>query len=165
MSDLYTQLHEGIVGVHRAIRDAFSPVAAGSKTSLDVLVPQARGAASFLLAHHEMENTCLFPGLRKYGRLRSSDAAFLDTCDREHHELHTICERLISAITAPHPDASVIASLASETVVLLDAHTRHEETGLTAENLQQMIDETSFATLCRELEDQRAKNQARVGSS
>lgn len=165
MSDLYTQHHEGLVGVHRAILDAFSPIVSGAKTPLDVLVPQARGAASFLLAHHEMESTGLFPGLRKYGRLRTSDAAFLEARDREHHELHAVCDRLMAAATAPHPDASVIAGLARETLALLEPHTRQEEAGLAAENLRQMIDAASFAELGRELEAMRAKVTARLASS
>jgi hypothetical protein len=165
MTDPYTLQHEGLVGVHRALADAFAPIVAGATTPLDVLVPQARGAASFLLAHHDMESKGLFPGLRRYGRLRSSDVSFLDACDREHHALHELCDRLLAAAAAPHPSAATIAGLARDTLAVLAPHTREEEAGLAPANLRLMIDVPGLTELGHELEAMRARALAKLAAS
>jgi hypothetical protein len=165
MTDLFAAQYEGLVGVHRALADSFAPIVAGARTPLGVLVPQARGAASFLLAHHEMESSGLFPGLRRHGHLRSTDVAFLDSCDREHHALHALCDHLLAAVAAPHPSASTIASLARDTLAVLTPHTREEETGLAPDRLRLMIDEAGLADLGRELEVMRDRMLAKLAAS
>ena len=162
MTDPFAAQHDGLVTVHRAITDAFAPIVAGIKTPLDVLVEQTRGAASFLLAHHNMESHGLFPGLRRYGRLRSADVAFLDGCDRDHHELHTLCEQLLATAAAPHPTAIALTGLARDTLALLQSHTREEEVGLAPDRLRLMIDEVGLVELGRELEAMRARLLAQL---
>src|SRR5690606_28163546 len=98
MSDLYVLQFEGLVTVHRALDDAFAAVAAAPPAGV---VPAARAAGGFLLGHHAAESDILFPGLRRAGRLRSTDASALDARDREHHDLHALCERLLAASAAP----------------------------------------------------------------
>lgn len=165
MIDLNAAHHEGLVGVHRALADAFAPLVAGTNPPLDVLVPQARGAASFLLAHHHMESDGLFPGLRRHGHLRSADLAFLDGCDREHAALHTLCDQLIAAATAPHPSAATIKSLARDTLAVLTPHTREEEAGLAPDRLRQMIELPALTELGHELDAMRARVQAKLAAS
>jgi hypothetical protein len=164
MIDIYAAQHEGLVGVHRALADAFAPIVDGIRTPLDVLIPQTRGAASFLLAHHEMESTGLFPGLRRHGHLRSTDVAFLDGCDREHHTLHALCEQLIAATGASHPSAATIANLARETMAVLTPHTREEEAGLAPDRLRLMIDEAGLTALGHELEAMRTRMLAKLSA-
>lgn len=162
MTDVYEAHHAGLVGVHRALADAFAPLVAGAHTPLEILVPQARGATSFLLAHHEMESKGLFPGLRRYGKLRSADVAFLDACDREHQALHALCDHLFAAVTALHPVATTITNLARDIMAVLAPHTREEETVLTPERLRLVITEPDFAELGRELEAMRAQLLAKL---
>jgi hypothetical protein len=164
MTDLYTAQHEGLVTIHRAIFDAFAPVIAGTTSSLETLIPQARDAAGFLLGHHEMESTTLFPGLRKHGRLRSTDVAFLDARDRDHEALHHLCEALIATTSALHPHAATLAAQARDLVAILEPHTREEELGLAPARLREMIDERGLIELGRDLEAKRAAVLARIAA-
>lgn len=161
MTDLYIAQYEGLVMVHRALADAFTPLAAGATTALETLIPAARGAAGFLLGHHHMESTILFPHLRRHGRLRSTDVGFLDARDREHHDIHALCEALNTTCGALHPHSATIAKQAGDLMSLLVPHTREEEQGLAPERLRLMIDEEGLAELQRELEVARAEAVAR----
>src|SRR5688572_22239093 len=127
MTDLYIAQHEGLVMVHRALADAFAPIIAGATTPLETLIPAARGAAGFLMGHHHMESTFLFAGLRRHGRLRSADVGFLDARDKEHHDIHSLCESLMSTCGALHPHSATIAREARELMEILLPHTREEE--------------------------------------
>ncbi len=164
MNDLYTVQHEGLVAIHRAILDEFAPVVAGATTPLSTLIPQARGAGGFLLGHHEMESSVLFPGLRRYGRLRSTDVAFLDARDRDHETLHHLCESLLATTSALHPHAATLAAQARDIIALLEPHTREEEAGLAPARLREMIDERGLAELNRDLEAKRVAVQARLAA-
>lgn len=148
MSDLYVLQFEGLVTIHRAIDDAFGAVA---EAPLDAVVPAARGAAGFLLAHHDAESKILFPGLRRAGRMRSTDASALDARDREHHELHALCERLLAASAVPD-----VVALVRETRDRLRAHVAEEERTLAADRLREMATTADLDAINRDIEAFRA---------
>lgn len=162
MTDLYVAQHEGMIGVHRALADAFAPIVGGARTPLETLIPQTRGAASFLLAHHEMESRGLFPGLRTHGHLRSTDVACLDARDAEHHDIHRLTEELLATTNALHPHSATIASQARSLMALLEPHTREEENALAPARLREMISEEGLAILGAELEAMREKLLAKL---
>lgn len=97
--------------------------------ALDV-VERAQGVGGFLLAHHHAEDTILFPGLRRLGRRRHVDLAFLDARAREHAALHALTERLVAQASRPHPIALELTTLAAELGRALAAHVQQEEAGL-----------------------------------
>lgn len=156
--DPFVLQHEGLVQVHQALVVALGGVAAADADglSLELLVPHALGAARFLLGHHEAESRVLFPGLRRHGRLRSADAAFLDAREREHHDLHALCERLLGAANGPHPVAREISALAREILDAFVPHVAEEEKGLSPDRLAAMIDPEGLAEIDRELTKLRA---------
>src|SRR5688572_29715647 len=129
-TDVYVLQFEGLVMIHRAIEGALQQVVDGAGAPLAELVPGARGAAGFLLAHHDAESNILFPALRQYGRMRSTDVSSLDARDREHVELHALCDRLVAAAARTAPTAAEIAALARETRDRLRAHVAEEEISL-----------------------------------
>lgn len=156
--DLYAAHHNGLVEVHQALLGSLRAVAdAGETTSLEVFVPQALAAGSFLLAHHEAESTVLFPVLRRAGQLRSTDVAFLDACDRDHAALHALCDKLVAAASAPHPSVTQIRAIASETAKRLSAHVTEEEAGLAPDRFREMLSLDGLAELGREMEEFRRK--------
>ncbi|NVB83405.1 MAG: hypothetical protein HOV81_33845 [Kofleriaceae bacterium] len=161
MTDPFALHHDGLVQVHRALSGAFATVIAAP--DLPHIIPAARTAAGFLNGHHMMESEVLFPGLRKRARLRSTDVGFLDACDREHHELHLLNERLLAAATAPHPAKIAIVSLARDIATHLAIHTKEEEAGLSPERLSEVISIEGFLEIGRELEDARARALAALG--
>lgn len=152
--DPFIEAHSGLVTIHHAIIGSLH--AASDATSVDVIVPQARAAGGFLLGHHQAEDTILFAGLRRLGRLRSTDVAFLETCDRAHHELHALCERLLAAANASHPEVAAIARLGRETQQALSAHVALEEEGLAPDRLREMISAEGLAEIGRQAEAHRA---------
>ncbi len=156
--DPFVLQHEGLVKVHQAIVSVLGRVAFASDAALalDVLVPNALGGGRFLLGHHDAEGQVLFPGLRRLGRLKSADVAFLDARDREHHELHALCERLLGGAGAPHPDAGELVTVARAILERFEPHVAEEEAGLSPERLAAMIDAEGLAAIGRELEARRA---------
>lgn len=152
--DAFIEAHEGLVTIHRALVGSLHAVEAGQ--TVEVVAPQALAAGGFLLGHHHAEDTILFAGLRRLGRLRTTDVAFLETCDRAHHELHALCERLLEAARASHPDVGEIARLARETRLALSAHVAEEEAGLSPERLREMISAEGLREIGREGEALRA---------
>lgn len=162
MTDIYVAHHEGLVGVHRALLDAFSPLVGAEDQPVERLLQPARAAVAFLVAHHEMESSALFPGLRKYGRLRTTDVAFLDARDSDHVALHRRCEEMLATIGALHPHAATLVAQARDIVAMLAPHTREEEEGLSPARLREMIDVDGFTALGRELEARRAEVMARL---
>src|SRR5689334_16283997 len=138
--DPFEAQHAGLVEIHQALIGSLQTVlAAGECGNVDVLVPQARAAGGFLLGHHHAEDTILFAGLRRLGRLRSSDAAFLEACDRAHHDLHALCERLLAETGAPHPRPSELVALTKAVLGAFTAHVADEEAGLAPQHLRTMI--------------------------
>lgn len=144
MADLYVAQFEGLVFVHGAIATQLKCVISATPTP-DEIIPLARRAGGFLLAHHTIEDRALFPSLRRAGRLRSTDIASLDACDRAHHDLHTLCDRLIT-VTAP----AALASLARDTLALLTAHVAEEEAALAPDRLRTMVTEAELIEIGRE---------------
>jgi hypothetical protein len=151
--DLHVAQHEGLVQVHRALSAALSEVASTpADAPADQLVPKALGAGRFLLGHHHVESAVLFPGLRRLGRLRTSDVAVLDACDREHRELHALCERPLASASAPHPVVGEIVLVARDLEASFMDHIAGEEAGLAPEQLRAMIDRRGLEEIGRELE-------------
>lgn len=161
MSDPYTLQFEGLVTVHRAIDGALQSVVDAAGEPVAVAVQRARGAAGFLMAHHDAESDILFPALRRYGRLHTTDVSVLEARDREHRELHALCDRLVlvAGVVAPRP--ADIAALAGETRDVLRAHVAEEEQNLAAARLREMVSLDELAAINRELDDFRARAQAR----
>ncbi|HYO94281.1 MAG TPA: hemerythrin domain-containing protein [Polyangiaceae bacterium] len=150
--DAYVAHHEGLVRVHRALLASFALLARPGKTELDAWIPQLLQGCQFLESHHHAESSVLFAGLRRFGRLRSSDAAFLDSADDEHTQLEILRRRLLNEARAAHPRASAIQSWNAELRVVLTRHTAGEEAGLAAERLRDMISLQGLHAIQRELE-------------
>ncbi len=148
--DPFVAHHDGRLRVHAAlvagVRALVQPV------TLDLLVPQALGVCRFLLGHHIAEDEVLFPSLRRSSRLRSTDVVFLDACDLQHRELHSLCDHLREAASGPHPQVTVIRSIATELEAALTRHVCEEEAGLVPECLREMIDRAGLDALGREIE-------------
>lgn len=155
-TDPYAAMHQQLVTIHRALGAAFAEAIVIDPNDLTRLVPATAGAGGFLLGHHHAESTMLFPALRRGGRLRSTDVAFLDGLDREHHALHDLAERLVAEANAPHPRASELVTMAKEVAAAFALHIRGEESGLAPERLRTMIDLDGLAALAREQEAMRA---------
>lgn len=156
-TDPFVLLHAGFVEIHHALQGSLHGVAAAAGAPLEQLVMQAQAAGGFMHGHHMMEETVLFPGFRRLGKLRSTDAAFLDGCERDHQAIHAICTRFLDEAAAPHPRASEISLLARELHGAFVAHIREEEAGLAPERLRTMIDEAGLAAIGRELEEARLR--------
>ena len=141
--DLYEQHHTHLVRVHAALGDALRAV---------VDAATAVAAGQFLLGHHHAESAVLFPGLRRHGRLASDDLAFLDARDREHTELHHLCERLLGEAGRGAPRGAELRTIASEILLRFLPHIAEEEEGLAPARLRRLIDPAGLAELGRELE-------------
>jgi hypothetical protein len=159
-TDPYQLQFEGLVTIHRAIDGVFQQVIDAAGAPLSVIVPAARGAAAFLTAHHDAESNILFPALRQYGRMRSTDVSALDARDREHVELHALCDRIAAAAGRAAPDAADLAALALETRDRLRAHVAEEELSLAPARLREMASIDDLAEINRRLEEHRARAQA-----
>lgn len=144
MVDTYTESFEGLVQIHRRIAGAFEAAIAQPAE-----LPLAQGAGSFLLAHHAMESEILFPALRRAGRLRSIDCAFLDPLDRAHHELHGMAERLLDA------GAGSSGSLAKAILEMLLDHVAEEEAGLAPERMRLLLTVDDMAQIQRDADAMR----------
>ena len=92
-TDPYELQFEGLVTIHRAIDGVFQQVIDAAGAPLSVIVPAARGAAAFLTAHHVAESNILFPALRQYGRMRSTDVSALDAPARDAIDRAAQCWR------------------------------------------------------------------------
>ena len=137
-NDLFVTQHEALCQVHRMLLDAFTAA---------LTIPDAHRAATFLGAHHTIESEVLFTGLRRAGRLRSTDVAFLDARDREHHALHLLCDRILATT-----DRTAAIRLVGEAAGLLVLHTAEEEAGLAPERLRTLVDEAGLAAILRDAE-------------
>lgn len=144
MVDAHAEAFQGLVEIHRRIAGAFE-AAIGKPTEL----PLAQGAASFLLAHHAMESEILFPALRRLGRLRGVDCAFLDPLDRAHHELHAMAERLLAA------GPSSTGSLAKASLEMLLDHVAEEEAGLAPDRMRVYVTLDDMAQIQRDADAMR----------
>lgn len=154
-NDPYRTYHEGLLQVHAELASRLRALVAIAP--LDVLVPRTLDVAGFLHGHHAVEDQILFPGLRRSGRLRSTDVAFLDACDRQHREVHAIGERLAAAAREAHPRAEAIRALVVELDGVLSEHLRDEEAGLAPERLREMIDRAGLDAIGHELDAMRRR--------
>jgi hypothetical protein len=150
--DPYVAQHRGLVEVHRGLCGALDAVSGERECSLAELVAGARAAAQFLLGHHHLESEHLFPALRRAGKLRSADVAFLDARDAEHRAVHGLCERLRECADAAAPSAKELRAVATEIDTLFRPHIVEEERGLAPERMRTMLDLAELEALGRELE-------------
>jgi len=129
--DQYVLQHQGLLVIHGAIADGLRAVLAAPP---DQAMDLARRMGAMLLAHHTLEDTILFPGLRRASRLKSTDVAFLASCDRAHKDLHRLCDDLLAATSA-----AVVTGLTRDTLALLTSHVAEEEAGLAPDRLRTMV--------------------------
>ena len=163
-ADPYVSMHDTLITIHRALQSAFAEVIAVEPDDLPRLVAAASTAGAFLLGHHHAESSLVFPALRRSGILRSTDVAFLDGLDSEHHALHDICERLVTETRAPHPSGRELVTLSKEIATAFGLHIRGEEKGLAPERLRTMITLDGLRELEREQEAMRAAHVAKLSA-
>ncbi|MCP3141375.1 hemerythrin domain-containing protein [Pyxidicoccus xibeiensis] len=150
--DPYADHHAGLLHVHRELLALFDTLrATWEHMPLKPTVELALGAGNALLGHHHRESEGLFPGLRRYGRLRSADVAFLDARDTEHRALHGLCVRLLDSARAPHPKVSELVLLGGQLADAMRPHFADEEAGLAPERLRLMIAPDALVELGRTL--------------
>lgn len=147
--DPYEEYQQGLIQVHRALSEGLQALVTAP------LRERAHGIGGFLLGHHHVESSILFPGLRRHGHLRSTDVAFLDAREKEHRDLHSLAERLPT-----QTDEKEIAKIASEILLQLTPHVAEEERGLAPENLRLMISEAGLREIGREVEEMRRAHYA-----
>jgi len=155
VTDPFVLQHAGLVEVHHALEGSLHAVAASANAPLEQLVMQASAAGGFMEGHHGMEERVLFPGLRRHGKLKSSDIAFIDGCEHDHRAIFDLCARLVGETKAPHPRASEIVIVARELHGAFVAHIESEEVGLSPERLRTMVDEAGLAAIGRDLDEAR----------
>ncbi|WP_394841931.1 hemerythrin domain-containing protein [Pendulispora brunnea] len=141
------RVHQALLARIRELGESGAPPGSAAPTDLPDRVIFACKA---LLFHHHAESTGLFPRLRRAGRLRSADIAFLDACDRDHVTIHVVTQRLLAEGEAPHPRPSEIATLAREIAAHFDPHAADEEAGLAPERLRAMIPAEELEAMARE---------------
>lgn len=153
--DPFALQHAGLVEVHHALEGSLHAIAAAANAPLDQLVMQASAAGGFMQGHHGMEEHALFPGLRRHGKLRSTDVAFLDGCERGHRAIFVLCDRLLEETKSPHPRATEIVLVARELHGAFVKHIAEEEVGLAPERLRTLVDEAGLAAIGREVDEYR----------
>jgi hemerythrin-like domain-containing protein len=132
---------------HEALRrnlDRFVAIA-GREDELDA---DAFGAyvglfGRFLIVHHESEDEVIFPTLRRYGRLKSTDAAHLDGWTAEHRAVNAAGEALARAgeraRTGGRLALTEVGRLSRELADLLRPHLASEEELFTPVRLAEII--------------------------
>jgi hypothetical protein len=154
MLDTFTAQYTGLVEIHRAIAGHFQAVL--DAPTAEAATPLALRAGTILTAHHTLESSVLFPGLRRLGRLRSTDVAALDARDAEHDMLHRLCDLLLTARGA------AVVSLARDTLAVLAAHCAEEERLLAPDQLRQIVTEAGLLAIGREVERVRDEMVAKL---
>lgn len=112
--------------------------------------------AVFLLGHHQGEDEFIFAALRRHGRLRSSDVAFLEARGQEHQDVHRLCDALLRSCGAAPADGgrgrmAELARISTDLRSMLGPHLGAEEAGLTAEHLAEMVPEEVLVEAQREM--------------
>lgn len=159
-SDPYVDHDIHLRRIHAALDERLRALSA-PEISVSELVAKTRWLARALLWHHHAESSILFARLRAEGRMRSSDVAFLDACDRDHRALEQYFSRLLGAADAPHVQRSQILSPAADLVPLLARHFEEEEAGLAPARLRSMIASEGLLAITRETEARRSDAGAR----
>jgi hypothetical protein len=142
-SAAHHDLARQLVHIHDGLRTVLDRLAGhAARAEVDALADYTRLAASFLLGHHDVEDQVLFPALRRAGRLRSADVAFLDACVAEHRAIHVACLGLRAHADAALASPGWRADLerrARDLTAALAPHLAAEEAVLTAPTLAAMI--------------------------
>ncbi|MBX3230706.1 MAG: hemerythrin domain-containing protein [Labilithrix sp.] len=153
MSDPFVAYHEGLVAVHRALAEELRRLADVDTAD----VARAHGVGGFLLGHHHVESAIVFPGLRRHGRLRSTDVAFLDARDAEHVAVEAACRQLAAMSASASASAADIARLGAELLAMFEPHVAAEEDGLRPAVLRTMISREGLDAIGREVQAHHAR--------
>lgn len=158
---IFENFHKGLVQVHDELRQGAASILDGLAILENDAIATDQLIFSFsetLLNHHKSEDRFFFPSFRAAGRLRPSDAAFLDARDSEHLDIHRLCLEL-REITARHrhgaittPDwrisaKGVITNLSSISI----PHFEIEEATLTSEHVATIITSKELARVYRDM--------------
>jgi hypothetical protein len=145
--------------IHRELRGALANVlhhaadpSPATTTGLAGLSEYTTLFSRFLLAHHHAEDTHLFPALRREGKLRTSDLDFLAGLERDHVEVHTLCEHLIDRCRSGSPDRAALRRQAADLQQLLLPHLTAEETGLAADRLPHLVSQDALLAIQRQVQ-------------
>lgn len=139
-----------LAAVHRELRGSVASIlhhAHGGEAAVASLAEYTTLSSRFLLAHHHVEDTNLFPALRAEGRLRSSDLSVLAGLEKDHRQVHALCERLIEQCRSAAPERGDLHRQVSELQHLLLPHLTAEETALSAERLPHLVSEAALLAL------------------
>jgi hypothetical protein len=111
-----------------------------------------------LLNHHKSEDSFFFPAFRSAGRLRSSDIAFLDARDREHHDVHRLCLELRQVALLHQRESTptrtwraTVERAARELAELSRPHFAIEEATLTPTHLETLITQRELVAVYRDM--------------
>jgi hypothetical protein len=108
----------------------------------------------FLMVHHESEDRVIFPTLRRYGRLKSTDAAHLDRWSEEHHQVNAAGEALVRSgqrlARSGRAGLREVREVSLELAQLLQPHLASEEELLTPGHLAEMIPPHAVGEMDRE---------------
>jgi hemerythrin-like domain-containing protein len=107
----------------------------------------------FLILHHDSEDQVIFPTLREYGKLRTTDAAHLDRWASEHRDINAAGAAL-SRVGRALPSTGLagmteLRRLSLELSALLRPHLESEEEIIVAERLREMIPASAFRRIER----------------
>jgi hemerythrin-like domain-containing protein len=146
---IFEKFHRSLVQVHGELRDGVRGILdAVVNTANDSNVTDERIAALCLnlLNHHKAEDAFFFPAFRAAGRLRSSDVAFLDARDAEHHEVHRLCLELREVgqahqrgAVAPRVWRATVRRVCTELAAISAPHFDIEESTLTPTHVATLI--------------------------
>jgi hemerythrin-like domain-containing protein len=105
----------------------------------------------FLISHHEQEDRAVFPVLRRSSRLRTTDAAHLDSWTAEHRAVNAAggaLDRAAAALRGGVGSAvAEIDRLVYELENLLEPHLGAEEQLINAQRLREMVPASAIAEI------------------
>ena len=108
----------------------------------------------FLIVHHESEDQVIFPTLRRYGRLRSTDAAHLERWSTEHRDVNAAAEELTRVggrVRDGGQQARLdVARASRELETLLTPHLASEEELFTPTHLAEIVPAKAIGEIDRE---------------
>lgn len=137
----HTGTAQQLITVHNALRQVLARIREHVDTApFDSVAEAARLYATLLDGHHRMEDAFLFPVLRSDGKLRSTDAAFLDARIHEHAQVHRLCTALSGSRSG-----AVLRAVTTELTAVLEPHLAEEEAVLTARHLSEMVSGPALA--------------------
>jgi hemerythrin-like domain-containing protein len=108
----------------------------------------------FLIVHHESEDRVIFPTLRRYGRLRSTDAAHLQRWGTEHRDVNAAAEALTRVgerVRESGKQARLdVVRASQELETLLAPHLSSEEELFTPAHLAEIVPAKAIGEIDRE---------------